>query len=91
MATWEGTFLNGRYRIDLVAERFGPCMRPVRYSSKNILRPKKKRSLEHSNLRTKIVFEAFYRSTAHRLQQRKPAPLASGGSFSYQVYELRRP
>ena len=37
-----------------------------------------------------IVFEVFYRSTAHRLQQRKPALLASGGSFSYQVVELRR-
>ena len=50
-----------------------------------------KRSFEHLNLRTKIVFEVFYRSTAHRLQQRKPAPLASGGSFSYQVVELRQP
>ena len=42
MATWEGTFLNGRYRIYLVAERFCPCMRPVRYSSEAILRSKKK-------------------------------------------------
>ena len=42
MATWEGTFLNGRYRICLVAERFRPCMRPVHYSSKAILRSKKK-------------------------------------------------
>ena len=90
MATWEGTFLNGRYRIYLVAERFSPCMRPVRYSSKTILRSKKKRSFQHSNLRTKIVFEVFYRSTAHRLPQRKPAPLASGGSVSYQVEALRR-
>ena len=48
----------------------------------------KKSSLEHSNLRTKIVFQVFYRSTAHRLQQRKRAPLASGGSFSYQVVAL---
>ena len=52
---------------------------------------RKKRSFEHSNLRTKIVFEVFYHSTAQRLQQRKPAPLASGGSCSYQVVELRRP
>ena len=51
---------------------------------------RKKGSFEHWNLRTKIVFEVFYRSTAHRLQQSKPAPLASGGSFSYQVVELRR-
>ena len=42
MATWEGIFLNGRYRIYLVAERFRPCMRPVRYSSKIILGLKKK-------------------------------------------------
>ena len=51
MATWEGTFLNGRYRIYLVAERFCPCMCPVRYSSKTILRSKK-------NVRSNIrVFE----------------------------------
>ena len=52
MATWEGTFLNGRYRIYLVAERFCPCMRPVRYYSKTILRSKKKtfvRTFESSN------------------------------------------
>ena len=42
MATWEGTFLKERYRIYLVAERSCPCMRPVRYSSKTILRSKKK-------------------------------------------------
>ena len=52
MATWEGTFLNGRYRIYLVAERLCPCMRPVRYFSKTILRSKKKavvRTFESSN------------------------------------------
>ena len=81
MATWEGTFPNGRYRIYLRAERFGPCMRPVRYSSKTILRSKKKTFVR--------TFEVFYRSTDHRLQQRKPAPLASGRSFSYQVPALR--
>ena len=42
MATWEGTFLNGRYHIYLVAERSCPCMCPVCYSSKTILRSKKK-------------------------------------------------
>ena len=52
MATWEGTFLNGRYRIYLVAESFRPCMFPVRYSSKTVLRSKKKtfvRTVESSN------------------------------------------
>ena len=52
MATWEGTFLNGRYHIYLVAERFRLCMSPVRYSSKTILRSKKKnfvRTFESSN------------------------------------------
>ena len=52
MATWEGTFLNGRYRIYLVAERFRLCMRPVCYSSKTILRSKKRtfvRTFESSN------------------------------------------
>ena len=52
MATWEGTFLNGRYCMYLVAEQFCPCMRPVRYSSKTILRSKKKtivRTFESSN------------------------------------------
>ena len=52
MATWEGTFLNGRYRIYLVAERLCPCMRPVGSSSKTILRSKKKtfvRTFESSN------------------------------------------
>ena len=52
---------------------------------------RKKLSFEHSNLRTKIVFEVLYGSTAHRLRQGKPAPLASSGSFSYQVGALRRP
>ena len=52
MATWEGTFLNGKYRIYIEADRFCPCMRPVRYSSKTILRSKKKtfvRTFESSN------------------------------------------
>ena len=52
MAICEGTFLNGRYRIYLVAERFCPCMRLVRYSSKTVLLSKKKtfvRTFESSN------------------------------------------
>ena len=52
MATWGGILLNQRYRIYLAAERFRPCMRPVRYSSKTILCSKKKtfvRTFESSN------------------------------------------
>ena len=54
-------------------------------------------SFEEKNVRSnigifgqKIVFELSYRFTTHRLQQRKSALLASGGSFSYQVGALRR-